>query len=76
MAGHPDGSRRHNMQPRSKVKNPGKTFKRLIGLITRRYKVQFILVFVCIIISVLSSVQGTLFIKNLTISQLIEDIIQ
>ena len=65
MAGHPGGSRRHNMQPRPKVKNPGKTFKRLIGLITRRYKVQFILVFVCIIISVLSSVQGTLFIKNL-----------
>ncbi len=65
MAGHPGGSRRHNMQPRPKVKNPGKTFKRLIGLIARRYKVQFILVFVCIIISVLSSVQGTLFIKNL-----------
>ena len=65
MAGHPGGSRRHNMQPRPKVKNPGKTFKRLMGLITRRYKVQFILVFVCIIISVLSGVQGTLFIKNL-----------
>ena len=65
MAGHPGGSRRQNMQPRPKVKNPGKTFKRLMGLITRRYKVQFVLVFVCIIISVLSSVQGTLFIKTL-----------
>ena len=65
MAGHPGGGRRHNMQPRPKVKNPGKTFKRLLALITKRYKVQFILVFVCIIISVLSSVQGTLFIRNL-----------
>ena len=53
------------MQPRPKVKNPGKTFKRLIALIMKRYKVQFILVFICIIISVLASVQGTLFIKNL-----------
>ena len=53
------------MQPRPKVKDPLKTFKRLLGLITKRYKFQFILVFVCIIISVLASVQGTMFIKSL-----------
>ncbi|MER2080374.1 MAG: ABC transporter ATP-binding protein [Ruminococcus sp.] len=65
MAAQPGGPHRRNMQPRPKVKNPGKTFKRLIALIMKRYKVQFILVFICIIISVLASVQGTLFIKNL-----------
>ena len=43
------------MQPRPKVKNPGKTFKRLIALIMKRYKVQFILVFVYHFFSVIQS---------------------
>ena len=47
MAAQPGGPHRRNMQPRPKVKNPGKTFKRLIALIMKRYKVQFILVFIC-----------------------------
>lgn len=59
----PKGKR--NMQPRPKVKDPKKTFKRLLGIIMKKYKVHIIIVFVCIIISVLASVQGTLFIQTL-----------
>ena len=55
-------------QPRAKVDDPKKsmkTFKRLMALIMKRYKVHMIFVFICIIISVLSSVQGTMFIQTL-----------
>ena len=58
-------SRKRSMAPRPKVKNPAQVFKRLLGLILKRYKVHLIVVFVCIIISVLASVQGTLFIQSL-----------
>ena len=67
MAGPTPGHRR-STQPRAKVDDPKKTmktFKRLLGLIFSRYKVHMIFVFACIVISVLASVQGTLFIKNL-----------
>lgn len=62
MAG-PHG--RRNMQPRPKVKNPKKTFNRLLGVILKKYKIQLIIVFVCIFISVLANVQGTMFIQSL-----------
>ncbi len=64
----PAMGRRRNAQPRAKVDDPKKsfaTFKRLLGLITRRYKVHLIFVFLCIIVSVLASVQGTRFLQNL-----------
>ena len=56
---------RRNMQPRPKVKDPKNTFKRLIGIILKKYKVHIIIVFACIIISVLANVQGTMFIQKL-----------
>lgn len=56
---------KRNMNPRPKVKNPGKTFKRLLALILKKYKFHMIFVFVCIIVSVLANVQGTLFIQTL-----------
>ncbi len=56
---------KRNMQPRPKVKNPGKTLKRLLAIIMKKYKFQMIIVFVCIIVSVLANVQGTLFIQSL-----------
>ena len=56
---------RRNMQPRPKVKSPGKTFKRLIGIILKKYKVHLIVVLISIVVSVLASVQGTLFIQTL-----------
>ena len=65
MAGPMGHGRRGNTTPRPKVKDPKKTFKRLLGLILKNYKVHLIIVFISIIISVFSSVQGTLFIRNL-----------
>ena len=53
------------MQPRPKVKDPKKTFMRLLGIILKKYKVQVIIVFVCILVSVLANVQGTMFIQSL-----------
>lgn len=53
------------MQQAPKVKNPMKVLKRLIGIIFKKYKVQMIVVFALIVVSVLSNVQGTLFIQTL-----------
>ncbi len=39
--------------------------KRVFTFLSDRYKFRFILVFVCIIISVLCNVQGTMFMKTL-----------
>ena len=64
----PQPGRRRVGQPRAKIDDPKKsmqTFKRLLGLIFHRYKVHMIFVFLCIIVSVLASVQGTLFIQSL-----------
>ncbi|MBQ1839094.1 MAG: ABC transporter ATP-binding protein, partial [Ruminococcus sp.] len=64
----PTPGKRRMTQPRAKLDDPkqsAKTFKRLMGLILKRYKVHMIFVFLCIIISVLASVQGTLFIQTL-----------
>ncbi len=47
------------------VENPGKVFARLIKYIFKDYGVHFGIVFALILISVLASVQGTLFMKSL-----------
>ena len=59
------GSRNRRGMPRPKVENPGKVFRRLMGFVMKNYGVQFILVLVCIVVSVLANVQGTLFTKTL-----------
>ena len=56
---------RRNRGPAQKVENSGQVLKRLIGIIFKKYKFQMIIVFVCILISVLANVQGSLFIQNL-----------
>ena len=56
---------KNKTQPLPKVKNPGKTFKRLLSLVFKKYRVRLPVVFVCIIVSVFANVQGTLFIKSL-----------
>ena len=64
----PTPGRRRNIQPRAKLDNPKQsfqTFKRLLALVFKRYKVSMIFVFVCIVVSVLASVQGTRFLQNL-----------
>ena len=57
--------RKNNMGQVKKVKNPMKILGRLLGLIFKKNKIKIIIVFVCIIISVLANVQGTLFIQTL-----------
>ena len=47
------------------VENPDKVFKRLIKYVFEKYKVHMIIVFVCIIISVLANLQGTMFMQVL-----------
>ena len=49
----------------SKSKTPIKTLNRLMSYVFSKYKIQFIIVVICIIISSLVNVLGTLFLKNL-----------
>ena len=51
--------------PKPKLDNPGKTFGRLMKFVGKKYKFHCIAVLICIIVSALSSVQGTLFTKTL-----------
>ena len=51
--------------PKPKIKNPGKLFARLMGFIFKKYLPACIIVVICIFVSVLSNVQGTMFTKNL-----------
>lgn len=51
--------------PRPKVKNPGKLFARLMRYILKNYAIHCFIVVVCIFITVLASVQGTLFMQTL-----------
>ncbi|MDD6234085.1 MAG: ABC transporter ATP-binding protein [Lachnospiraceae bacterium] len=50
---------------KSTVANPGKVFKRIMAFVFEKYLIQCIAVFICIVISVIASVQGTLFMKTL-----------
>ena len=53
------------MGPRPKLDNPGKIFKRLITFCFGNYKPQVVFVVIGIIVSVLCTVRGTLFMKEL-----------
>ena len=59
------GKRRGMMGPRPKLEHPWKLLGRILGYMMRRYRFQFILVLVCIVISVLANLQGTLFTRTL-----------
>lgn len=51
--------------PVPKVENPGKLLKRLSQYILKNYRFQILIVIICIFISVLANVQGTMFTKTL-----------
>ena len=59
------GSGNRRGMPRPKVENPGLLFKRIMGYVFKFYPLHLVTVVVCIIITVFSSVQGTLFTKTL-----------
>lgn len=61
----PMGGRRRQMGAKPKVKNPDKILGRILGYTFKNYKIHMIIVFICIIVSVLANVQGTLFIQSL-----------
>ena len=63
-AGKPMGPPR-GARMKSSVKNPGKILRRLMKLIGKHYTPHLIVVVICIFISVLANVQGTLFTKTL-----------
>ena len=47
------------------VANPGKVFKRIIGFVAKNYLLQCMVVLVCIVLTVFSTIQGTMFTKTL-----------
>lgn len=62
---HPPMGKKRQMGESKKVDKPGKILGRILGYVFKKYKVHMIIVFVCIIVSVLANVQGTLFIQKL-----------
>ncbi|BBF41380.1 lipid A export ATP-binding/permease protein MsbA [Lachnospiraceae bacterium KM106-2] len=57
--------RRGAMGPKTKLENPGKIFSRLFGYILKHYKLPCFIVLVCIVVSALANVAGTLFMRDL-----------
>ena len=53
------------MQGGTRIENPGKVFKRLMAYIFKNYAIHFIFVLICIVLSVVASIQGTLFMQRL-----------
>ena len=51
--------------PKPQIKNPGKLFARLMKFVLKNYWFQCLIVLICIFISVLANVQGTMFMKTL-----------
>lgn len=61
----PGPGRRGPMGPKPKIKNPGKLFLRVMGYVFKNYSIHCIIVLICIIVSVLATVQGTMFTQSL-----------
>ncbi|MBR2528226.1 MAG: ABC transporter ATP-binding protein [Blautia sp.] len=57
------GGARFRTGPR--VENPGKLLRRLLGYMMKKYRFHMLFVMVCIVVSVLANVQGTLFTRTL-----------
>ena len=51
--------------PRPKLDHPGRIFRRVIAYVAKNYWFAFTLVFVCILVSVLASIKGTMFMQTL-----------
>lgn len=59
------------IKPNVKLENPFKTFKRIMGFTFKDYSVLWLIVVVCIITTVFSSIQGTMFMKTLIDSYIV-----
>ena len=51
--------------PKPQVENPGKLMGRLLKYVGKNYGIHLVIVAVCIFVSVIANVQGTMFMKNL-----------
>ena len=51
--------------PKPQVENPGKLMGRLFKYVGKNYGIHLVIVAVCIFVSVIANVQGTMFMKNL-----------
>ena len=51
--------------PLPKISNPGKLLGRLLAFLLSRYWLHYLVVIICIVLTVFSSVQGTLFLTTL-----------
>ncbi len=51
--------------PRPKIENPGKLFRRLMSYTLKDYAVGWVVVVICIFVSVFASLQGTMFMRTL-----------
>lgn len=56
---------------KSKLENPFKTFRRIMGFTFKDYGVLWLIVVICILATVFSSIQGTMFMKTLIDSYII-----
>lgn len=63
--GHGPGGPRGPRGPRPKIENPGRLLKRVLGYTFKDYAIHWIVVVICIVITVLASLQGTLFMQTL-----------
>ena len=52
-------------RPRPKVDNPGLLFKRIMSYVFKYYGIQMIVVLICIVLSVVANIQGTMFTRTL-----------
>ena len=59
------GGRNRGRGPKPKIDHPGKLFGRIMKEIMKNYAPHCVIVLICIFISVLASVQGTMFMKTL-----------
>ena len=57
--------RRMAGRPRPKVDNPGLLFKRIMRYVFKYYGLQMIVVLICIVLSVVANIQGTMFTRTL-----------
>ena len=57
------GPKPRGMKPA--VENPGKIFKRLMSYVFSKYKIQLIIVALCIVASVICNARGTMFMQQL-----------
>lgn len=66
----PQGGKGHGGKPPRgfkgpKVENPGKILKRIAGYVMKSYKIHIVVVVICIFLSVICNLQGTMFMQSL-----------